>query len=123
VAPILREEIRRKMSEQYFYVRLKFMPKFSISSGPNTKEHEAVVEVPRWLVHRKQSELKNENPREKAIALDFARRAALALFALGEEQIVYPYDEEALWCEDRLPVMNERRCDYEENGTKTWRII
>ena len=77
MAPILREEILRKMSEQYFYVRLKFMPKFCISSAPNTKEHEAVVEVPWYLVHRKQSELKNENPREKAIALDFASLVSL----------------------------------------------
>jgi hypothetical protein len=111
------------MSEQYFYVRLKFMPKFCFPSVPNTQEHEAAVEVPKYLVHRKQSELINENLREKAIALDFARRAALTLFSVGGVPIVFPYDEEALWCEDRHPVMNERRCDYEENGTRAWRII
>jgi hypothetical protein len=111
------------MSEQYFYVRLKFIPKFGTTSELNVKQHEAAVEVPKSLVQRKQSELINENPREKAIALDFARRAALALFALGAEPIVCPYDEEALWCDDRHPVMNERRCDYEENGTRAWRIV
>jgi hypothetical protein len=111
------------MSEQHFYVRLKFMPKFCIPLVPNTKEHEAAVEVPKYLVRRKQSELMNENLREKAIALDFARRAALALFALGAEPIVYPYDEEALWGDDRHPVMNERRCDYEKNGIRAWRIV
>jgi hypothetical protein len=99
------------------------MPKFCIPSVPNTKEHEAAIEVPKYLVHRKQSELINENLREKAIALDFARRAALALFAFGAEPIVGSYDEEALWFEDRHPVMNERQCDYEENGTRAWRII
>jgi hypothetical protein len=63
----------------------------------------------------------NENSREKAIALDFARRAALAIFSTGVEPIVWPYDEEALRCEDRHPVMNERPCDHEENGTRAWR--
>ena len=111
------------MSEQHFYVRLKFLPKFCVPSVPNTKQHEAAVEVPKYLVQRKQSELVNENSREKVIALDFARRAALALFALGGEPIVWPYDEDALWYEDRHPVMNERPCDYEEDNTRAWRIV
>jgi hypothetical protein len=117
------ERADRKMSEQYFYVRLKFIPKFGMPSVLNIKQHEAAVEVPKGLVQRKQSELINENSREKAIALDFARRAALAIFSTGVEPIVWPYDEEALWCEDRHPVMNERPCDHEENGTRAWRVV
>ena len=111
------------MSEQYFYVRLKFIPKFGTASALNIKQHEAAVEVPKRLVQRKQSELTNENPREKAIALDLARNAALAIFSTGADLIVWPYDEDALWCEDRHPVMNERPCDHEENGTRAWRIV
>ena len=114
---------KKLMSEQYFYLRFKFTPKFGIRTVPITKEREAVVEVPKELVQRKQSELINENPREKAIALDFARRAALATFSTGPERIVWPYDEDALWCADRHPVMYERPCDYEDNGTKAWKIV
>jgi hypothetical protein len=110
------------MSEQCFYVRLKFSPKIGIRTGSFTKQHEAVVEVPKELVQRKQSELIDENPREKTIALDFARRAALAIFSTGAELVVWPYNEDALWCEDRDPIMNERPCDHEENGTRVWRI-
>jgi hypothetical protein len=117
------EEICRKMSEQYFYVRLRFIPKFGIHSVPNVKQREAAVEVPKDLVQRKQSELLNGESREKAIALDFARRAALAIFSAGAEPIVWPYDEDALWCEDRHPVMNVRPCDHEESGTRAWRIV
>jgi hypothetical protein len=62
---------------------LKFSPQIGFRTGSFTKQHEAVVEVPKDLVQRKQSELINENPREKAIALDFARRAALAIFSKG----------------------------------------
>jgi hypothetical protein len=109
------------MSEQYFYVQLKFIPKFGMVL--NIKQHEAAVEVPKCLVQRMQSELINENSKEKAIALDFAMRAALAIFSTGEEPIVWPYDEEALWCEDRHPVMNEHPCDHEENGTRAWRVV
>ena len=111
------------MSEQFFYLQLKFTPKIGIQTGPIVHQCEAVVEVPKNLVQRKQSELINENPREKAIALDFARRAALAIFSTGADPVAWPYDEDALWCEDRHPVMNERPCDHEENGTMAWRIV
>jgi hypothetical protein len=111
------------MSDEYFYVRFRFGSKFGVRTGPTTEQYEAVVEVPRDLVQRKLLEFISENPREKAIALDFARRAALATFSTGPERIVWPYDEDALWCADRHPVMYERPCDYEDNGTKAWKIV
>jgi hypothetical protein len=70
------------------------------------------------LVHRKQSGIINENPSEKAIALDLARRAALGTFQTVEERVVGLYHEDGIWCEDRPAVMDERPCDHEENGTK-----
>jgi hypothetical protein len=45
-----------------------------------SKHYGAVVEVPKELVQRKQSEIINDNPREKVIVLDLARRAALGTF-------------------------------------------
>src|ERR1700681_2597679 len=115
-------EIPRNMSDEYFYVRFRFSPKMGVRTGPTARQHEAVVEVPRDLIQRKQSAFMNENPREKAIALDFARRAALAIFSIGEQRLAWPYDEDALWCEDRHPVMNERPCDFEDDGIRAWRI-
>jgi hypothetical protein len=110
------------MSDEYFYVRFRFSSKSGLRTGPTTEQHEAVVEVPRDLVQRKQSEFLNENPREKTIALDLARRAALALFSNGEKYLAWPYNEDALWCEGRHPIMNQRRCDHETNGIKVWKI-
>jgi hypothetical protein len=110
------------MSGEYFYVRFRFRPKIGLRTGPTTRQNEAVVEVPKYLVQRKQLEFWNENPREETIALDFARRAALAIFSTGEQRLTPPYDEDVLWCEDRHPVMNERLCDYEENGIRAWKI-
>ena len=76
-----------------------------VRTGPTARQHEAVVEVPRDLVRRK-----------------LARRAALAVFSAGEQRLAWPYDEDALWCEDRHPVMNERPCDFEDDGIRAWRI-
>jgi hypothetical protein len=110
------------MSGEYFYVRFRFSPKIGVRTRPAARQHEAVVEVPKYLVQRRQLELINKNPREKVIALDFARRAALAVFSTGEQRLASPYDEDVLWCEDRHPVMDERLCDYEDDGIRAWKI-
>jgi hypothetical protein len=111
------------MSSRFFYVQLKFIPKSGLTELPMGKQHGAVVEVPKELVQRKQSEFIHENPREKAIALDLARRAALGTFPTVEERVVGLYHEDAIWCEKRPPIMNERPCDNEDNGTRAWRIV
>src|ERR1700726_1275722 len=108
------------MSSRFFYVQLKFIPKSGLKELPMSKQHGAVVEVPKDLVKSKQSENRNENCREKAIAL-FARRAALGTFPTVEERVVGLYHEDAIWYENRPPVMYERPCD-QENGTRAWRI-
>ena len=83
-----------------------------------------VVEVSKRLVQHSQSKLLNENPGEKAIALDLARRVALDTFPTVAGRILGLYDETApTWHEQRHHVMNERPCDHEENGTRAWRII
>ena len=111
------------MSSRFFYVQLRFIPKSGLTELPMSKQHGAVVEVPKDLVQRKQSEIINENPREKVIVLDLARRAALGAFPTVEERVVGLYHEDAIWYEDRPPVVNERPCDHEENGTRAWRIV
>jgi hypothetical protein len=111
------------MSSRFFYVQLRFIPKSRLKELPMSKQHEAVVEVPKDLVQRKQSEVINENPNEKAIALDLARRAALGTFPAVAERVAGLYHEDAIWYEDQPPVMNERPCDNEDNGTRAWRIV
>jgi hypothetical protein len=111
------------LSESAFIVRLIFTPKTGIGTLPFTRQHTAIVEVFKDLVHHKQSELVNENLRERTIALDLARQAALSTFATGGEQVSWPYDEDALWYEERPYVMDERPCDREEDGVKVWKIV
>src|SRR6478735_281563 len=106
------------MSAQFFYVHLKFTPKIATHTMPITHHHEAVIEVPKDLVQLRQSEIVSENSGEKTIALDLARRAALGTFPTLAERVIGLYDEDApIWEENRPHVMNERPCDYEENGT------
>jgi len=112
------------MSSQFFYVQLKFTPKMGIDRVPVITQHEAVVEVPKDLVQRKQSENTSANSREKVIVLELARRAALGTFPTVLERVIGLYNEDPpIWYEDRPHVMNERRCDNEENGTRAWRIV
>ena len=112
------------MSSQFFYVQLNFRPKIEAERMPLIKQHEAVVEVPKDLVQRKQSEITTENSREKMIVLQLARRAALGTFPTVTEQVIGLYDEDPpIWCADRPHVMNERQCDNEENGARAWRVV
>ena len=112
------------MNSQFFYVQLNFRPKIGAERVPLIKQHEAVVEVPKDLVQRRQSEVTSENSREKVIVLELARRAALGTFLTVTERVIGLYDEDPpIWCSDRPHVMNERRCDNEENGTRAWRVV
>ena len=107
------------MSDQFFYLQLKFIPKIGHTF---TDEREVVVEVPTDLVQRK-SESINESLRE-VIALDLAKSAALGTFPTESERALDLYDEAPpIWYHDRPPVMNERPCDHEEDGTRAWRIV
>ena len=106
------------MSDQFFYVRLMFNP----GRSARAQLREAVVEVPKDLVQRKQSESAHKRLRERVIALGLARRAALDTFADGADPIAWSYDEDALWYDDRLPIMKERPCDHEEDGIRVWRL-
>jgi hypothetical protein len=123
---VMRLSLKEKfpnVSSQFFYVQLKFTPKMGTDRVAVTKQQEAVVEVPKDLVERKQSENSSENSREKVIVLELAKRAALGTFPTVAERVIGLYDEDPpIWYEDRPRVMNERRCDNEENGTRAWKI-
>jgi hypothetical protein len=107
------------MSDKFFYLQLKIIPKIGHTFSD---EREVVVEVPKRLVQRK-SESINERLKE-VIALGLAKSAALGTFPTEAERVVDLYGEDSpSWYPDRPPVMNERHCDHEENGTRAWSIL
>ena len=108
------------MNEQFLYIQLKFTETIRTAAMPMPHQREVVIEVPRDLLQSKQSHSANDIQREKIIALDLARRAALSTFPTVAEEL---YDEDLpTWRETRFHVMNERPCDHEENGIRAWRI-
>jgi hypothetical protein len=107
------------MSDQFFYLQLKFTPQIGHTF---TDEREVFVEIPKKLVQRR-SESVNESLKE-VLALSLAKSAALGTFPTEAERAVDLYDEgPPIWHSDRPPIMNERPCDHEENGIRTWRIV
>jgi hypothetical protein len=82
------EGFPNNMSDQFFYLQLKFIPKIGHTF---TEEREVVVEVPRDLVQRK-SESINEGLRE-VVALELAKSAALSTFPTDAERALDLYDE------------------------------
>src|SRR6476620_101622 len=108
------------MSNQFFYIQLKFTRKLG---SPITQPEEAVVAVPKGLVQRRQAKLGNEHLQE-VIAIDLARGAAIATFPNVAGRSLGLYDEHPpIWYQERPEVMNERPCDHEENGIQAWRIV
>src|ERR1700759_1897108 len=81
------------MNEQFLYVQLKFTQKIRTAAMPMPHQREVVIEIPRDLLQSKQSHLANDIPREKIIAMDLARRAALSTFSTVAERAVEQYDE------------------------------
>ena len=114
------------MSEQFFYVHLKFTPKSVSLAASIGSPHEIVVEVPRGLLNQRQSDLVGQDFSEKAIALDLARDVALKTegpFPAIGERAAGLYDEDPpIWYEYRHRVMNQRPCNHEERGIRAWKI-
>ena len=101
------------MSEQFFYVHLKFT-------------QEIVVEVPRGLLNQRHSDLVGRGFTEKAIALDLARDVALKTVspfpAIGERAAGLYDEDPPIWYAYRHRVMNQRPCDHEERAIRAWKI-
>jgi hypothetical protein len=102
--------------QKYYYIEFRFTPK------QRDVRREAIVGVPNDLVRRRQTELTNKVRKEKAVALDLAREVALAAFSTDEGRLFGPYDEDALWYDDRPSLIDERAYDHEENGVRVWPI-
>ena len=103
-------------------MRVIYTPKTETGAVALARHYTAVVEILSDLVRRKQTDSANQNLREKAIALDLARQAALSTFAICGEQVSPPYDEDVLWYEERPHVIDERPCDHDQGGVKVWKM-
>ena len=114
------------MSKQFFYVHLKLTPKSVSLGAPIGDLHEIVVEVPRGLLHQRQSDLIGQGFTDKAIALDIARDVVLKTVThfptIGQREAGLYDEDRPIWYEYRHRVMNQRACDHEERGIRAWKI-
>jgi hypothetical protein len=91
------------MNKQFFYARLRFTPK-ATRALPTPTPREVIVEVPKDLAERKESEITNEVLR-RMFALDLARSAALHTFRTEEQDIKLYEEGRPTWLDDRVSVM------------------
>lgn len=110
---------------QFLYVQLKVSPK-SCLARPTGNETVA-IELPikhinNWKSERPHLKLSDDQiaiELSQAVAITAARKfVALTNSPLREREIHSP-----TFSPLRLPVMNERSCDYEDNGIRAWFII
>ena len=108
--------------KQFFYVQFEVTPKGSFAKA--TGNEKVVIELParhvtEWRLERPHLELTDEE-----IAIEIAQPVAIATAAkflsltnspLKQREICSP-----TFLPQRLPVMNERSCDYEDNGIRSW---
>jgi hypothetical protein len=108
------------MSEQLFYVEFVFTPK----RGRGIDRHRVAVEIPKSLVGEQLEALADGRSEERLFVLKLAGSAARAAFwsALEAEEVEFPYHEDAIWHEERLPTMKERPPDLSENRMNVWLI-
>jgi hypothetical protein len=112
------------MSEQFLYAQFNFTSKAKADRTEAIGQCEVVVEVPKDLVLCEHSKSLTGTTEEKILALGIARITALGTFPKTGYRTAERYDEGVpLWREERHPVMNERPCDYEDNGIRAWRIV
>jgi hypothetical protein len=108
------------MSEQLFYVEFVFTPK----RGSGIDRHRVAVEIPKSLVGEQLEASADGRSEERLFVLKLAGSAARAAFwsALEAEEVEFPYHEDAIWHEERLPTMKERSPDLSENRMNVWLI-
>ncbi|MBV8585136.1 MAG: hypothetical protein JO308_02525 [Verrucomicrobia bacterium] len=110
--------------QQFFYVQFEVDPKGSLARP--SKNQKVVIEVPArhvadWRIERPHLSLTDEQ-----IVIEIAQPVAIATAAKSAPLTHSPLKQREICCPifvaQRLPVMNERSCDYEDNGIRSWII-
>ena len=114
----------RTMSHEFFYVQFKVTPKGRL--GRSTGNETVAIELPfkhvtDWKLERPGLTLSDEE-----IATELTQVVAIAtagrFVALTHRPLMEREIHSAKFLPQRLPIMNERDCDYEDNGIRAWFI-
>ena len=110
------------MSEQFFYIQFRVTPKGTFAKA--TGNEMISIELPSKHVGDWKLERPGRNTSDEAIATDLASVVAIAtarkFASLGHRPLMEQEIHSASFLAERPLLMNERSCDYEDNGIRAW---
>jgi hypothetical protein len=111
------------MSAQFFYIKFSITPKSSLSNQ-SVGDQSVLIELPRKFISDWKLERPGRNITDEEIAIDLAYPVAIATaknFAqFTNRPIMHREIHSPEFHSERLSLMNERACDYENNGIRAW---
>jgi hypothetical protein len=112
------------MSHQFLYLQFKVTPKGALARA--TGNERVAIELPFKHVADWKRERPGLNLSDEEIAIELGQVVAIAaadrFVALTHRPLLEGEIHSATFLPQRLPVMNERHCDYEDNGIRAWFI-
>jgi hypothetical protein len=109
---------------QFFYIQFKIDPKGTLARPSGTEM--VAIELPAKHVEDWKLERPNHKLSENEIAILITEPVAIAtadrFVALTHQPLRKREIHSGKFLPKRLPVMNERSCDYEDNGIRAWFI-
>ena len=111
------------MSAQFFYLKFSVTPKSNLSNQP-IGDQAVLIELPLKLISDWKLERPGRNNTDEEIAIDLAYPVAIAtvknFVRLTNRPIMHREIHSPESHPQRLSPMNERACDYEDNGIRAW---
>src|SRR5215475_4850310 len=110
--------------KQFFYVQFEVAPKGSLAKS--TGNEKVVIELLALHVAEWRLERPHLNLTDEEIAIEITQPVAIATAGKFVSLTNSPLKQREIcsptFLEQRLPVMNERSCEYEDNGIRSWFI-
>jgi len=110
------------MSAQFVYLQFNVTPKGSLSRGCGSGT--IAIELPSKHVTDWKLERPGRSSSDEEIAIDLAQVVAIAtaqkFVTLTHGPLMEGEIHSSKFMSERLPLMNERECDYEDNGIRAW---
>ena len=112
------------MSQQFLYVQFKVTPKGTLTRA--TGRETVAIELPAEHVVNWKQQHPGRYLIDEEIAIELTQGVAIAaadrFVVLTHRPLKEREIHSARFLPERLPVMNERECDYEDNGIRAWFI-
>ena len=110
------------MTQQFVYLQFNVTPKATVSRAAGSET--IAIELPTKHVSDWKLERPGRSISDEEIAIDLAQPVAIAtaqkFVTLTHRPLLEREIHSPKFLPHRLPYMNERACDYEDNGIRAW---